>query len=136
MSNQTHCIISNNYLHGCGIWCTICAVYMHVISSGLNRGSDHDDNFSCIRCTSLITYNTSTDIQFPSTQRQQALRPNNQNPAMANSNEIVITTPYPWSNPTPDLIDKMRTIYSQVVHWKPIFMILSKTELGSTLKKL
>ena len=60
---------------------------MHLKCSGLNRASDHDDNFKSIRCTPLITDNTTTDIQAPPTQPQQASSTNDQNPAIANSNE-------------------------------------------------
>ena len=130
MSDQTQCIICNNHLRGRGIWCTTCAAYMHVKSSGLNRASDHDENFSCICCTSLITDNTTTDIQAHPTQPQHAPSTNDQNPAIANSIEIITATPDPWSNPTTGLKDKIRTIYSQVVHWKPVFMILAENRIG------
>ena len=106
---------------------------MHVKCSGLNQASDHDENFSCIRCTSLFTDNITTDNQAPPTQPQHAPSTNDQNPANANSNETITATPDPWSNPTPELKDKKRTIYSQVVHWKPVFMMLAKIELGLTL---
>ena len=138
MSDQTHCIICNNHLRGRGIWCTTCASYMQVKCSGFNCGSDHDDKFSCIRCNSLTTDNTTTDIQVPRTQRQQAPSTNNQNPAIANSNETVTATPDPWSNPTPELKDKMKTIYSEAVHWEPVFRILALglTFLNRTLNSL
>ena len=99
---------------------------MHVKCSGLNRVSDHDENFSCFRCTSLITDNTTTEFQAPPTQPQQAPSTNDQNPAIANSNETVTATPDPWSNPIPELKNKIRIIYSQEVHWKPVFMILAR----------
>ena len=104
---------------------------MHVECSGLNRASDHDENFSCIRCTSLITDNPTTGNQAP--QPQHAPSTNDQNPAIANSNEAITATPDPWSNPTPELKDKMRTIYSQVVHLKPVFMTLAKNKIGFNL---
>ena len=88
---------------------------MHVKCSGLKIGSDYGDNFSCNHCTSLITDNTTTNIQVPPTQPRQAPSTNDQNPAIANSNDIVTGTPDPWSNATLELKDKIRTIYSQVV---------------------
>ena len=115
MSDQTHCIICNNHLRGHGIWCKTCAAFMHVKYSGLNRSSDHDDYFSCLCCT------------------------NDLNPAIANRNETVTATPDPWSNPTPELKDKLRAIYSQVVHCKPVIMIFAKSRVGfnfiETLKR-
>ena len=96
----------------------------------LNQASDHDKNFSCIRCTSLITHNTTTNIQAPPTQPEHAPSSNDQNPAISNSNETVTATPDPWSNPTPELKDKIRKIYSQGVYWKPVFMIHAKNRIG------
>ena len=36
----------------------------------------------------------------------------------------------PWSNPCPELIETTPKIYTEVVHWKPVFMILSKNKVG------
>ena len=36
----------------------------------------------------------------------------------------------PWSNPCPELIETTRKLYAEVVHWKPVFMILSKNKVG------
>ena len=112
---------------------------MHVKCNGLNRASDHDENFGCIRCTSLITDNTTTDIQAPPTQLQQAPSTNYKNLANASSNETITATPDPWSNPTPEKNYKIKTIYSQVVHQKTVFMILAKNRIGfnfiETLKR-
>ena len=36
----------------------------------------------------------------------------------------------PWSNPCPELIETTRKIYTEVVHWKPVFMILAKNKVG------
>ena len=112
---------------------------MHVKCNGLNRASDHDENFGCIRCTSLITDNTTTDIQAPPTQLQQAPSTNYKNLANATSNETITATPDPWSNPTPEKNYKIKTIYSQVVHRKTVFMILAKNRIGfnfiETLKR-
>ena len=102
MFDQTHCNICNNDLRGRGNWCTTYAAYMHIKCSGLNRASHHNKNFSCNRCTSLITYNTTNDIQAPPTQPQQAPSTNDQNPAIAKNNETVTARPDPWSNPTPN----------------------------------
>ena len=44
------------------------------------------------------------------------------------------TTQDPWSNPCPELIETTRKIYSELVHWKPFFMILSKTKVGYNFK--
>ena len=127
MSDQTQRIICNIHLCGRGIWSKTCAACTHVKCSGLNRGSDHGEVFGYIRCTSLTTDNTTTDIQeeLP-TQPQRALSTNDQNLAIKNSNEIVTATPVHCSFPTPELKGKIRTNYNQVVHWKPVFMILGK----------
>ena len=80
---------------------------MHVKYHGLiQETSDHEENFSCIRCTSLITDNNTTDIQATPTQSQQFLSNNDQNPAIANNNETIKATPDPRSNSTPQLQDK------------------------------
>ena len=131
MSDQTNCIIYNNPLRvRRGIWFTTCEANLHVKCSDLNRASDNDENFSCIRCTSLITDNTTTDIQVLPAQSQRAPLTNDQNPAIGNSNETVTATPEPWLNPTPELKQKLRTIYSQVVHWKLVFMFLARNRIG------
>ena len=36
----------------------------------------------------------------------------------------------PWSNHCPELIETTRKIYTEVVHWKLLFMILSKNKVG------
>ena len=36
----------------------------------------------------------------------------------------------PWSNPCPELKETTGKIYAEVVHWKPVFMILSKNKVG------
>ena len=131
MSDQTHGTLCNNHLLGRGNWCTTCAAYMHVKSSGLNQASDQDKIFNCIRCNSLITDNTTTDIQATTTQPQQSASTNDQTPATANSNDTVTATPGPWSSPTPELKVKIRTIFSQVVHRKSVFMILAKNRTES-----
>ena len=69
-------------------WFTTCAAYMHVKCSGLNRASDHDESFSCNRCTSLNTDNTTTEVQAPPIQLQDAPPTNDQNPAIQTATKL------------------------------------------------
>ena len=76
--------------------------------------------------TSLITDHTTSDIHVPPTQPEQTQSINHQNPAITNGNETVTATPSPWANPISELKVQTRTIYTQVVHCKPVFMILAR----------
>ena len=78
----------------------------------------------------MITDHTTSDIHVPPTQPEQTQSINHQNPAITNGNETVTATPSPWANPTPELKVQTRTIYTQVVHCKPVFMILATKRVG------
>ena len=111
---------------------------MHVKCSGLARSSDHYDNFSCHRCTSQFHSANDKHKCNPPTLATTTLPQMHPHPSTAphsqNSGEISTIEPRtiqdPWSNPCPELIETTRKIYTEVVHWKPFFMILSKNKVG------
>ena len=124
MATQIHCLICKNSLRSGGVCCLTCIGYMHVKCSGLSHSSDHYDDFSCLRCTSLFhsandphecnppTLATTTLSQLhhhPSTASQS------QNSKQPSTIEPPKTTQDPCSNPCPELIEITRKIYSEVV---------------------
>ena len=145
MATQTHCLICKSSLRGGGVWCFTCPGCMHVKCSGLARSSDHYDDFSCHRCTTQFhSANDKHECNPPAlaTTTLPQMHPSTA-PHSQNSGESSTIEPRsiqdPWSNPCPELIETTRKIYTEVVHWKPIFMILSKNKVGynfiETLKR-
>ena len=138
MATQTHCLICKSSLRGGGVWCFTCPGYMHVKCSGLARSSDHYDDFSCHRCTSQFHSANDKHECNPPTLATTTLPQMHPHPSPAphsqNSGESSTIEPRtiqdPWSNPCPELIETTRKIYTEVVHWKPVFMILSKIKVG------
>ena len=138
MATQTHCLICKSSLRGGGLWCFTCPGYMHVKCSGLARSTDHNDDFSCHRCTSQFHSANDKHECNPPTLATTTLSQMHPHPSTAphsqNSGESSTIEPRtiqdPWSNPCPELIETTRKIYTEVVHWKPVFMILSKNEVG------
>ena len=147
MATQTHCLICKSSLRGGGNWCFTCPGYMHVKCSGLARSSDHYDDFSCHRCTSQFhsandkhecnppTLATTT---LPQMHPHPSTTPHSQNTGESSTIEPRAIQD-PWSNPCSELIETTRKIYTEVVHWKPVFMILSKNKVAynfiETLKR-
>ena len=111
---------------------------MHVKCSHLDGSSDPYDNFSSHRCTSQFyspngTYESHRPTLATSTLTE--LHPLAYTaPLPKNSKESStiepVTTQDLWSNHSPDFIEFIMKIYSKVVHWKPVFMILSKNKVG------
>ena len=138
MAPQTHCLICKNSLRGGGDWCFTCLDYMHVKCSGLARSSDHYDDFSCHRCTSQFHSANDKHECNPPTLATTTLPQMHPHPSTAphsqNSGESSTIEPRtnqdPWSNPCPELKETTRKIYTEKVHWKPVFMILSKNKVG------
>ena len=138
MATQTHCLICKSSLRGGGVWCFTSPGYMHVKCSGLARSSDHYDDFSCHRCTSQFHSANDKHECNPPTLATTTLPQMHPHPSTAphsqNSGESSTIEPRtiqdPWSNPCPELIETTRKIYTKVVHWKLVFMILSKNKIG------
>ena len=137
MATQTHCLICRNSWRGGGDWCFTCPGYVHVKCSGLARSRDQYDDFSCHRCTTHFHSANDTHGCNPSTLATSTLPQIHPHPSTAphsqNSRELSTletrTTQDPWSNPCPELTGTTRKLYSEVVHWKPVSMILSKDKL-------
>ena len=138
MATQTHCLIYKSSLRGGGVWCFTCPGYMHVKCSGLARSSDHYDDLSCHRCTSQFhsandkhecnppTLATTT---LPQMHPHASTAPHSQNTGESSTIEPRAIQD-PWSNPCPEHIETTRKLYTEVVHWKPVFMILSKNKVS------
>ena len=140
MATQTHYLICKNSLRGGGFWCFTCPGYMHVKCSGLARSSVHYEDFSCHRCTSQFhsandKHESNTPTLATTTLPQMHPHPSTA-PHSQNSGECFTIEPrtkkYPWTNPCPELIETTRKKYTEVVNWKPVFMILSKNKVGYT----
>ena len=104
----------------------------------LHMPSDHYDEFSCHRCTSQFHSAKDKHECNPPTLATTKLPQMHPHPSTAphsqNSREPSTIEPRtiqdPWSNPCPELIETTRKIYTEMVHWKPVFMILSKKKVG------
>ena len=104
----------------------------------LHMPSDHYDEFSRHRCTSQFHSANDKHECNPPTLATTTLPQMHPHPSIApqsqNSREPSTIEPRtiqdPWSNPCPELIETTRKIYTEMVHWKRVFMILSKKKVG------
>ena len=111
---------------------------MQVKCSDLARSSDHYDDFSCHRCTSQFhSANDKHECNTPTlaTTTLPQIHPHPLNaPHSQNAGEFSTVEPRTiqdlWSNPCPELIETTRKICIELVHWKPVFMILSKNKVS------
>ena len=85
---------------------------------GASANDTHECNHPTLATTTL-----------PQTNRHPSTAPHSQNSREPSLLETR-TTQDPWSNPCPELIETTRKICSDVVHWKPVFMILSENKVA------
>ena len=93
---------------------------MHVKCSGLATASQHHLSFSCRDCQQKPSATSTTKSASPS------LPTTNNSPAPPDN-------PQPsdfWNHTSPENLDRLRTIYNEVVHWKSVFFTISKNKAG------
>ena len=111
---------------------------MHVKCCGLARSSDHYYDFSCHRRTSQLHSTNGTHECNPPTLATTTLpqmHPHPFNyPQSQNSREPSTTktktTQDPWSNICPELTEATIKIYTEVVLWKPVSVVLSENKVN------
>ena len=135
MSEQTHCSKCLKPLKKTGIWCYSCGTYMHVQCSRLRYAREHHHNFECENCPSARTHEALI------TETSASMNANIADSHTHESHTHVTQTPAPhtpdsltasnfWSNLTTGKKETLKNVYREIVHWKPVFFILSKNEVG------
>ena len=110
---QTHCSKCSGHLRGGGVWCFSCGTYMHVRCSGLSNAREHHDAFVCQTCTA---------------ERQDAASASQE---IATTNSTATSSPGDfWANFTEQKKNLLKSIHAEVVHWKPVFFLITRNKTG------
>ena len=145
MSQNNNCSVCSRNLGKGGVWCKTCLTWMHIKCSGLPNGRAWHADWACITCTSSPRpmSNESPSDPAPSNFTEPARS------AQPDPNQNFLTEPTLNQQNTPTIEDVeakpeafwqniegkrplLKKVYDQIVHWKPIFFILSKNKVGFT----
>ena len=107
-----HCIICKRHLRCDGVWCTRCPGYLHVSFSRLTTGNDY-------YCQGISCKKSSAEKK--ATEDQTAV-PN------------YLSDLRFWASQT-DKTRKLIEVYNEVIHLKPVFLILGKDKAGYNFVK-
>ena len=129
MADQTHCSKCNGHLRGGGVLCNECG-YIHIRCSCLASGRDHYAGFICQTCNLAAAPQDDTNTPPAATPQANPLTTVeiNRNDPDTSPN---VTPPTPadfWTKITPTHTDFIKKCYSEIVHWKPQFVTLSKNK--------
>ena len=131
MADQTHCKKCNGHLKGGRVWCNECG-YLLIRCSSLASGRDYYPGFISQTCNPAAAPQDDTNPPPAVTPQVAPLTTaeTNQNDSDTSPN---VTPPTPgdfWRKITSTHTNFIKYCYSEIVHWKPQFVTLSKNKTG------